>query len=281
MQNPGNSMKKRANVVAIKTTTSAITHETSEQPATDQITQKASLILLSALCALLSGCFNFNWSTMPSVKGSGNIVSETRAVGQFGRVSVSGSGHLSIVQGDQESLTIEADDNLLPLIKSEVAIGVLKIGPENVNLRPTKTIRYVLQLKSLDALHLSGSLEAEAQSIKTDQLLFAISGSGKIHVASLEASELNVHVSGSGDIELTGKVNRQRIEISGSGNYRARDCESQSTAVHISGSGNATIWARLALEAHVSGSGDIEYYGSPQVDTHVSGSGGIHSLGNK
>ena len=243
--------------------------------------RKSPLILLSALCALLSGCFSFNLFDSNSVKGSGNIVTATRTVSQFDRVSVSGSGHLSIVQGDQEALTIEADDNLLPLIKSEVASGVLKIGPENVNLRPTKTIHYVLQLKSLEALHLSGSLEAEAQSIKTDQLLITISGSGKIQVASLDTSELNVHVSGSGDIQLAGKVNRQTIQISGSGNYSAADCESQSTAVHISGSGEATIWARLALEAHVSGSGDIKYYGSPQVDTHISGSGGVHSLGNR
>jgi hypothetical protein len=243
--------------------------------------QKSSLILLSALCALLSGCFNLNWLTTPSVKGSGNIVTETRTVSQFDRVSVSGSGHLSIVQGDQESLTVEADGNLLPLIKSEVASGVLKIGPENVNLRPTKTIHYVLHLKSLEALHLSGSLEAEAQSIKTGQLLITISGSGKIQMPSLDTSELKVQVSGSGDIQLAGKVNRQTIQISGSGNYRAGDCESQSSAVHISGSGEATIWARLALEAHVSGSGAIKYYGSPPVETHISGSGGVLSLGNK
>ena len=243
--------------------------------------QKSSLIPLSALCALLSGCFNFNLSTSHRVKGSGNIVTATRAVSQFDRVSVSGSGHLSIVQGDQESLTIEADDNLLPLIKSEVASRGLKIGPENVNLSPTRTIHYVLQLKSLEALHLSGSLEAEAQSIKTDQLLITISGSGKIQVASLDTSELNVHVSGSGDIQLAGKVNRQTIQISGSGNYRAGNCESQTTAGHISGAGDATVWARLELQAHVSGSGDIKYYGSPQLDTHVSGSGSVHSLGNK
>src|ERR1017187_5788746 len=217
--------------------------------------QKSSLIPLSALCALLSGCFNFNLSTSHRVKGSGNIVTTTRAVSQFDRVSVSGSGHLSIVQGDQESLTIEADDNLLPLIKSEVASRGLKIGPENVNLSPTRTIHYVLQLKSLEALHLSGSLEAEAQSIKTDQLLITISGSGKIQVASLDTSELNVHVSGSGDIQLAGKVNRQTIQISGSGNYRAGNCESQTTAGHISGAGDAMVWARLELQAHVSGSG--------------------------
>ena len=243
--------------------------------------KKPSLVLLSALCALLSGCMDFNWSATPGVKGSGNVISEARKVSQFDRVAVSGSGQLSIVQGDQESLTIEADDNLLPLIKSEVASGLLKIGPENVNLSPTKTIRYQLQLKNLKELHLSGSLEVGAQSLKTDQLLLTISGSGKIQLPNLEAGDLEVRISGSGDIRLAGKVGRQLVQISGSGNYQAGECESQTTTVHVSGSGDATVWAHLTLEAHVSGSGDIRYYGSPQVNTQVSGSGSVHSLGNK
>jgi len=124
--------------------------------------QKSSLLLVTTLCGSLAGCVNFNWSSGPSVKGSGNVVAETRPVSQFDRVSVSGAGHLAIVQGDQESLTIETDDNLLPLIKSEVAGGLLKLGPENVNLNPTRTIRYQLRLKDLRELHLSGALEAEA-----------------------------------------------------------------------------------------------------------------------
>jgi hypothetical protein len=208
-------------------------------------------------------------------------VSETRTLSPFDRVSVSGSGQLVLIQGDQESLTIETDDNLLPLIKSEVTGDSLRIGPEGVNLNPTETIRYQLRLKSLKELHLSGSLEADAQSIQSDQLLVNISGSGKIHVPSIQASDLDLRLSGSGDIELAGKVDRQKIEISGSGNYRAGKCESQNASIHISGSGDATIWAHLALDATVSGSGTISYYGSPQVSSHVSGSGDVHSLGNK
>jgi hypothetical protein len=243
--------------------------------------RKLTLILLSAVCGLLAGCVNFNWESSPGIKGSGTVVSETRQVSQFDRVSVSGSGHLNIVQGDRESLTIEADDNLIPLLRSEVSGGMLKLGPQNVNLRPTRTIQYRLELKSLKELHLSGALDAEAQSFKSDRLLLAISGSGNIAVPKLEASTLEVRVSGSGNLRLAGKADRQAVSISGSGNYRAGDCESQDTTVNVSGSGDATVWVHRTLEAHVSGSGDIKYYGSPQTNTRVSGSGSVHSLGNK
>ncbi len=242
---------------------------------------KKDLLPVSAACLVLTGCMHFNWSEEPTVKGSGNLVSETRAVSQFDRVLVSGSGRLSIVQDGQESLAIEADDNLLPLIKSDVTGALLKLGPEHVNLSPSKQIHYTLHLKSLKELHLSGSLHAEAESIKTDQLLTHLSGSGKMRIPRLEAGDLEVHVSGSGDIEIAGKVSAQKIHISGSGNYRAGNCESETVAIHVSGSGDATVWAHRSLDAAVSGSGNIKYYGSPQTAAHISGSGGVASLGSK
>jgi hypothetical protein len=241
--------------------------------------QKSPFILLSVLCVVLPRCSSFILSG-PAVAGSGNIVSENRPVSQFDRVSVSGSGQLSIVQGDQESLTVETDDNLVPLIKSEVDGGSLTIGSKNVNLKPTKPIHYTLRLKNLKELHLSGSLEAEAQSLRTGQLLVALSGSGSVSVEKLEAGDLDAQISGSGGIELAGKAGRQEIGISGSGKYRAGNCESQKTAVHISGSGSATVRATSSLDAEVSGSGDVTYYGSPHVNSHVSGSGRIHSMGD-
>lgn len=243
--------------------------------------QTSSLVSLSTLAVLLCGCAHFDWSDSRSVKGSGNVVTETRQVRQFDQVGLSGSGHMSIMQGDHESLTIEADDNLLPLIKSDLAGSLLKIGPENVNLRPTRTIQYRLQLKSLKGLLLAGSVEAEAPSIQSDHLRVVISGSGRIQVPKLETDDLVVQVSGSGEVHLAGRVNRQTVQISGSGNYSAGGCESQDASVNISGSGDATVWARQKLEGHVSGSGDVGYYGSPQVSTHVSGSGGVRALGNK
>jgi hypothetical protein len=242
---------------------------------------KKNLIPLSALCIALFGCEHFDWSETPTVRGSGNTVSETRVVSQFDRVTVSGSGQMLIVQDDQESLTIQADDNLLPLIKSEVLEGQLKIGPEHVNLSPTKTIHYSLHLKNIKELQLSGSLAAAARALKADPLFLGISGSGKLQVQKLEAGDLKVQISGSGDIDLGGKVNRQDIHISGSGNYRAGNCESQDAVIHVSGSADATVWVHGALDAQVSGSGDIKYYGSPQTTSHVAGSGSVQALGNK
>jgi hypothetical protein len=237
--------------------------------------------VLAVLCAAgLTGCIDsaswgahgFGWR---SIEGSGNVIAEARDVSGFDRVSVMGSGELTLAQGDEEGLTIEADDNLLPVIVSEVRGGHLIIGPENVSVRPSTPIRYQLKFRDLTELHLSGSVRAEADAIKTDRLALHISGSGRVQVPKLEASMLSTHISGSGSATAAGQVARQEIRISGSGNHHAPELRSDRADVHISGSGNASLWVDEILAAHISGSGRVEYRGAPQVESHLSGSGRV------
>lgn len=226
---------------------------------------------------LAAGC---TWSR-PAIRGSGTIITEARQVSGFDRVSLHGSGHLTLIQGDEEGLTITTDDNLLPHIKSEVSSRHLVVGPDNVSISPTREIKFVLRLKELESLRLSGSFEVEAESLVADELDFGISGSGKITVGRLEAEETNLSISGSGKANLAGEVVRQGLRISGSGNYQAGDLRSQVADVRISGSGSATVWVSEQLDAHISGSGMVGYHGHPQANQHVSGSGTIRSLGEK
>jgi hypothetical protein len=242
-----------------------------------------ALFRTNALVAVLflAGCADVHWGNKPTIKGSGEIVSESREVSGFDRVSVSGSGKLQVIQGDTESLTIETDDNLLAYIKSEVSGSHLKIGPDDVNLRPTRTIQYQLRLKDLRQLRLSGSLDAESESLETGQLELSISGSGSIEIRSLSAEELSLHISGSGRCEVAGKAPQLDVHISGSGDCLAGGLASETGEVHISGSGNAVLWVNNSLDAHVSGSGRVDYYGRPTVNHRVSGSGRVQSLGAK
>jgi hypothetical protein len=232
---------------------------------------------LVALTAASMGCANFSgWRT---VHGSGKSVRETRDVTGFDHVSVSGEGDLTLVQGDGESLTIETDDNLLPLIKSEVENGHLLIGPRDVNLRPTKAIVYRLNLKNLRALDLLGSLRAEAEAIKTDRLALGINGSGKITVTHLEVGALSTGITGSGTTSAGGVADSQEIRITGSGDHRASDLKCSQARVHIDGSGHIWLWVTESLSSEISGSGSVEYRGNASVDSHVSGSGRVRHRG--
>src|SRR5512142_1150936 len=103
------------------------------------------LIAVLSIAVLLAGCtFYIPSGLRRMVTGSNVVIQENREVSEFNAVSLNGAGELTITQGEKESLVIEAENNLLPLIKSQVRNGVLVIdfdseGP-NAVVGPTKSI---------------------------------------------------------------------------------------------------------------------------------------------
>jgi hypothetical protein len=208
------------------------------------------------------------------VQGSGNVIRESREVSGFTGVALTGSGNLTIRQTGSESLTIEAEDNIIPKLTTEVANGRLTLGVEpNTDLRSTKPINYELTVKDLNALQTLGAGQIDASSINTDNIGITNNGSGEISVANVEANNLKVTSGGSGAVKMAGKVDSQVVDISGSGRYQAEDLESQEAKVDIKGSAKATVNVIDKLDARISGSGSIEYVGDPTISQEVRGSG--------
>jgi hypothetical protein len=213
------------------------------------------------------------------IRGSGKVVQGKRDVSGFHEVDFAGSGELSIQQGRQEALTVEADDNLLPYIRTEVEGGKLTIGfRRGVSVSASSPLRFTLSVRDLDALEISGSGKTHTGPLHSSDFRLHVSGSGEMRIGSLDADTLDASISGSGSIELPGKIGRQQIHISGSGSFDGADLQSQSADISISGSGNATLYARENLTAHISGSGSVSYYGNPAIMKKVSGSGSIRQL---
>lgn len=218
----------------------------------------------------------------PIIKGSGNVISETRQVSDFDRITLSGSGDVIVTQGMGESLTIETDDNVMGHVKSEVDGGTLNLGFEQgINfISPSQLVFYV-DIDDLTGLTISGSGAIEADRIETESLDAGISGSGNIKITELRASEVGANISGSGEIDLAGEVVNQDVNISGSGEYQTGDICSETVSVNISGSGDATVCALERLDTNISGSGSVNYYGRPSINSSGSGSGEIINLGEK
>ena len=219
------------------------------------------------------------------VRGSGNVITETRQVSNFDSIELSGSGEVILTQGASESLTIETDDNVMEYIEAKVENGTLKLGlvsgiPTGVNIQKFTRLIFYVNVDDLSGLSTSGSGKIESEKIKTDRFDLSVSGSGSIQIAELLASELRADISGSGGINLGGEVSDQDVDVSGSGNYEAGEVCSASIKVSVSGSGNATVCATETLDASVSGSGNVNYYGSPEINVSDSGSGNVNRMGD-
>ncbi|UCH60990.1 MAG: DUF2807 domain-containing protein [Anaerolineales bacterium] len=216
------------------------------------------------------------------VTGSGNVISETRQVSNFDRITLSGSGKVIVTQGGSESLSIDTDDNLLKHLDVKVENGTLKLGfKPGVNIMSYTQLVFYVGVDDLASLAISGSGDFESDRLETDRLEATVSGSGDIQIADLSANELSVTISGSGEIDLAGEVNAQDVNISGSGKYLAGDVCSPLVEVSVSGSGEATICATERLDSRISGSGSVNYYGRPSINTSGGGSGRLNSLGDK
>jgi hypothetical protein len=178
--------------------------------------------------------------------GSGQLATQSRQVSGFTSVELAGVGELSIDQTGTESLTVSAEDNLLPLLTSEVEGDTLILGKKpNTRIVTTKPITYTLTMKDITGL--------------------AVSGSGTINAPKLTTAALRIEISGSGVITTAGNVDDQSLEISGSGRYLADGLTSKTTTAEISGSGTGNVVASNALDVKISGSGTLTYSGKPQV----------------
>lgn len=216
------------------------------------------------------------------VRGSGNVITESRTVAGFNAVELSGIGTLIIEQSDRESLEITAEDNVMRHIKSDVSGSRLQLGSEEfINLRPTKDIIYRLKVKNLRQIESSGLGKVEMMELETDNLAIEISGNGRVSLDNLLAATLTLEISGLGDVSINGEVKSQQIEISGAGNYNAPNLSSENARVEISGTGSAVLWVTQQLDMELSGAGTIHYYGSPKINSDISGAGDIKNLGDK
>ena len=216
------------------------------------------------------------------VHGSGKLATEERHISGVESVVLSGIGTVIIEQGDDESLEITAEDNILDYLESNVRGSRLTLDTkEFIEIYPTKEITYHLTVKDLSYVGIDGSGAVEMNDLETNDLSIGISGSGKFGVEDLSADTLDADISGSGKMEIAGDVDRQAVNLSGSGVYSAADLSSMSADVNISGSGNAVLWVVDDLELVLSGSGAIEYYGEPVLNVDVSGSGSVMSRGDK
>jgi hypothetical protein len=237
------------------------------------ILAKALLAIAVAVLAVV-GC-------SAGVVGSGRVITETRPVSGVSAVSLGGVGELTIVQGEPESLEIEAEDNIMPHIRTETNAGILDIG-EKGGVEPKKPIRFKLTVSRLTKVYSSGAGSVRADKFSSPGLLdLRVNGAGAVEFSQLECASVKVVLAGAGAVKLQGHTRNQDVEISGAANYLAGDLRTQYTKLAISGAGNARVWAMSELDVSISGMGKVDYYGNPTIKQEIAGVGSLHSLGEK
>ena len=235
------------------------------------------LFLLISL-ALLPGCDWFSQSTK-IIQGSGSTVRQERSIQGVDEIKLSGVGKLILKQGESESLVIEADENILSHIVSQVEGDTLSIYPEDHALFRSKSeIIYHVILHKIKEIELSGSIEMDASLITADKLELKLSGSSRVK-AALKVDKLKVKADGSAKIFLEGEAKKQTVKAAGSVQYDAGSLESERAKLVVAGASRVTVAVSKKLEVEASGVSVVSYKGNPQVIISSTGASSVQKVG--
>lgn len=197
--------------------------------------------ILFCLVIAASGC--------TQTPGTGN---QTPDISGVTNVALNGPGTLIIQQGDNESIRIEAADNLMSQISTTVSGNALSIS--NLNSVSNGAVKVYVTLKNLNSLTTNGGGDSEVTGLNTDKLTVTLDN---------------------GKMTLAGKAENLIATINGGGTIKAKDLQSQSGTITINGEGKATVNVVNSLNAVVNGGGSVKYSGNPQVNQQVNGQGSV------
>lgn len=218
---------------------------------------KRFIFILLVIALITAACQSVPVNT---VRGTGNVISQQRSVSGFTGIEVNIPAELEIRQGSLESLTIEAEENLMQYIDSEVRNGRLVIStPPSTSLSPTTPIRLTVGVSQLSAID--------------------VHGISNVTASDLNLESLGISFDGTGSAQLTGSVDTQSISIRGEATIRNAELISSEVNIDISGAGTVEVNAADALNVNVAGLGNVRYVGSPLVSQQISGTGSVMQIG--
>jgi len=213
------------------------------------------------------------WRT---VTGHGHVVTKERNVDSFTGIKVSSGIDVYLKQGNNITVTVEADENLHEYILTEVRNGVLNVYSE-YNIRDAEKKRVYVTMKEIKSIKTTsaGDVFGENQ-INADRLELSASSAGDIKL-EVKVENLDIDISSSGDITLRGETDMLRADLSSAGDLNAYDLRSREADISVSSAGDADVYVSERMTARASSAGDINYKGDPRnVDAHASSAGGIH-----
>jgi hypothetical protein len=207
---------------------------------------------------------------------------EHSALAPFHEVEIGGIAHVTLLQGDDESLDVEASSRGAR-VEAEVRNGRLVLDARDrrrwwsglFGRHQGDPARITIRFRSLDAIALSGSARLAAPKLAANNLRIRASGGSALSIEDLRATSLRVDGSGALEADLGGRVDDEQVSISGAGSYRAERLFANDVTVTVSGVGNVVLRAERTLRVNISGAGVIEYAGDPVVTEHVSGIGRV------
>lgn len=207
-------------------------------------------VLLILLIALGAGCHAIHHQ----VAGSGNRQTEKRNLGSFSSISTEGAFDIEVVCQKPQDVEIKGDDNILPLVSTEVSNNVLHI-------------------KSLRGYSVSEPITLKISV--PDLIGIYSSGAGTIEISGLKNEKFDIDATGAPTIRASGETKALKIDASGAGKVDTHRLRATDVEVEAKGVAGIEVYARAHLNVTVSGPSHVIYQGDAVVHKTVNGPGSV------
>ncbi len=216
------------------------------------------------------------------VTASGKVVSKNFNLAPFNSISVSGMQDIVITQGNTQSITVKASDNIMSYCDLSVGKGVLKIVASkewrNTQIKKFDMVVY-LTMKDVNTVTSNGTGDVKFKgNLSAKDLKLKVKGTGDITLPSFSSRSFDISLTGTGDVEAKGSATSAVISLSGTGDIDANLTLDSTLKCNLNGTGDVKLKGSVNnAEYNCSGTGDISAKNmkAKSVNANANGTGDI------
>ena len=243
-------------------------------------------------------------------------VTESRKLSGFSAIEASHAFDIVVSKSATESVVIEADEKVMPYVRTEVKNGVLKLYLDKHNIDKIRILKATIGIKELNSVKLSGACKLKSKDIfnasafeiqlsgassaglnvkankltvgisgasiltldidARDEAKFNVSGSSRL-TAQLKTAKTDFGISGASRVDAKGNVDKADFGVSGSSVVKAGNLVCKTVSALCTGGSRLDLNVTDSLEVSSSGSSSVSYKGRPTVKSTVSGASRVRS----
>lgn len=212
---------------------------------------KKLLLLVVLLPVLFGGCHH---GMLAEVKGSGKRQTETRQVASFTSIETEGALNVDVVCGKALRVEVEADDNVLPLLSTEVSGNKLIVKPTR-NYSSSEAPKISITVPNVEAVETNGA--------------------GTIQVSGVNNDKIQFYANGAPQIIASGTTKMVGVDVNGAAKIDTHNLRADRAVVDSKGVSKVDLGVSNRLDVTVSGPSSVTYRGDPVVNKTINGPGKV------
>lgn len=187
---------------------------------------------------------------------------EVRKPGAFTQLKVYGRFDVILVQGAEESVSIESEETNIQNVITEVEDGKLKVRMKTNFFKDTE-VKVIITFKQLNAIEASAGAVIDAGTVEAKKFLFEVNSGSEVK-AEVMADSLTTEVTQGASLTLAGNVKYHDVQVSTGGQLTAYLLNTTTTKARVNMGGYAKIYVKEKLDAAVNMGGNVSYKGAPK-----------------